>query len=676
MNSLTPRYPHLLHGGDYNPDQWLDYPEVLQRDIELMKEANINCVSVAIFAWAKLEPQEGVYDFDWLEKIINNLYDNGIYTVLATPSGGKPVWMSEKYPEIRRVQNDLVRDETGDRENHCYTSPIYREKVKAINTKLAERFASHPGVILWHLSNEYCGECYCPLCRAEFREWLKKKYGTLEKLNSQWWTAFWSHTYTDWEQINPPLKNGEHATHALVLDWKRFCTDRVIDFMKWERDAVRAVNPDIPVTTNFMYYFDNYNYFKFKDELDVVSWDSYPQWHGGNNADLAADVALWHDVMRSIKDKPFLLMECTPSMTNWTPVSRLKRPGVHMAQCMQAVAHGSNSIQYFQIRKSRGSQEKLHGAVIDHSGRNDTMEFKDVKAVGDRLAAIDEICGSTVNAEVALIYDTENRWAIDNAAGPRNCGTHYVENVQKHYRALWQLGVPVDVIDEECDISKYKVVVAPMLYILRGGFEKKLEEFVKNGGTLISSFMTGYANENDLCYLGGWPGGGLMDVFGLWNETTDSLYDGEVNHIVTNDGKSYEVKELCAIIHTQGAETLGVYGDDFYKGEPAFTVNSYGKGKAYYMGASAEAAMYSDFYTELVKTANIKTALPGVTLPVGVEAAVRENGDTAYVFVQNFSGEEKTLVLPDEYTLFPEGEAVKEINLPAYGSIILRGNTK
>lgn len=676
MKDLLPKYPHLLHGGDYNPDQWLNEPEVLKRDIELMKEARINCVSVAIFAWAKLEPQEGVYDFDWLEKIIDELYENGIYTVLATPSGSKPVWMSEKYPEIRRVQKNLVRDETGDRHNHCYTSPIYREKVKAIDTKLAERFASHPGVILWHLSNEYGGVCYCPLCQAEFREWLKKKYGTLDKLNHEWWTDFWSHTYTDWEQIHAPVLNGEHATHGLVLDWKRFTTDQVIDFMKLERDAVKSVNPDIPVTANFMYYFDCYNYFKFKDELDVISWDSYPQWTPGNNADQAADVGLWHDVMRSIKDQPFLLMESTPSTTNWTPVSRLKRPGMHMAASMQAVAHGSNSVQYFQFRKSRGSQEKFHGAVVDHSGRTDTMEFQDVKAVGERLESIDAIYNSHVNAEVALIYDTENRWAIADAAGPRNCGTHYVENVQKHYRALWKLGVPVDVIDEECDISKYKIVVAPMLYMLRAGFEQKLRDFVENGGTLIGTFMTGFVNENDLCHLGGWPGGGLMDVFGLWNETTDSLLDGETNSIVTTDGKSYEIRELCAMIHPTGAEVLGTYGADFYKGEPAFTVNSFGKGKAYYIGAYAEAALYNDFYARLAADSALKTALPDVELPYGVEACARENGEAKFVFIQNFSGEEHTLTLPTGYTAFPEGEAVSEVKLPSYGSIVLRGSAK
>ena len=321
MNPLTPKFPHMLHGGDYNPDQWLDRPDILEADIRLMKEAHINCVSVAIFAWAKLEPEEGRYEFDWLEKVIDNLYENGIYTVLATPSGSKPLWMSEKYPEIRRVSASLHRDQSGGRHNHCYTSPVYREKVRLMNTALAQRFSKHPGVILWHLSNEYGGECCCPLCQAAFREWLKEKYGTLEALNHAWWNDFWAHTVTDWEQIHAPGPEGEDGAFIQHLDWKRFVTHQVVDFVKAERDAVKAVDPSIPCTTNFMYYHNDYNYFKFKDELDVICWDAYPQWRGGNNAKLASIYGLWHDAMRSIKRQPFLLMESTPSTANWWPVS-------------------------------------------------------------------------------------------------------------------------------------------------------------------------------------------------------------------------------------------------------------------------------------------------------------------------------------------------------------------
>ena len=475
MNPLTPKFPHMLHGGDYNPDQWLDRPDILEADIRLMKEAHINCVSVAIFAWAKLEPEEGRYEFDWLEKVIDNLYENGIYTVLATPSGSKPLWMSEKYPEIRRVSASLHRDQSGGRHNHCYTSPVYREKVRLMNTALAQRFSKHPGVILWHLSNEYGGECCCPLCQAAFREWLKEKYGTLEALNHAWWNDFWAHTVTDWEQIHAPGPEGEDGAFIQHLDWKRFVTHQVVDFVKAERDAVKAVDPSIPCTTNFMYYHNDYNYFKFKDELDVICWDAYPQWRGGNNAKLASIYGLWHDAMRSIKRQPFLLMESTPSTANWWPVSKLKKPGQHRMSSMQAVAHGSNSVQYFQFRKSRGAFEKFHGAVVDHQGGTEPREFQDVKAMGQLLERIDAVTQSDVHAQVALVFDWENRWAIDDAQGPRNKGMHYVEQVQAHYRALWRMGISVDIVDEECDISGYKLVIAPMLYLLREGFEETAE---------------------------------------------------------------------------------------------------------------------------------------------------------------------------------------------------------
>ena len=351
-----------MHGGDYNPEQWLRYPEILKQDVELMKKADINCVSVGIFSWAHLEPNEGEYDFDWLEKIIDNLYKNGIYTVLATPSGAKPLWMSEKYEEIRRVQNNGMRDLSGARHNHCYTSPVYREKTREMDKRLAKRFANHPGVILWHLSNEYGGECYCPLCQQAFRDWLKKKYKTLDDLNHAWWTDFWSHTYTSWDQIHAPQPNGEMNVHGLTLDWKRFVTYQTVDFMKMERDAVKEVNPDIPVTANLMGFYDGLDYFKFGPELDVVSWDNYPQWHTTDNVEIAVSSAMTHDVMRSIKHENFLLMESTPSMTNWTPISM--SPGMHLlSRFMQAVAHLARIPQISAVQKKPRLRETQFGPL-------------------------------------------------------------------------------------------------------------------------------------------------------------------------------------------------------------------------------------------------------------------------------------------------------------------------
>ncbi len=527
MEANKLRIADLLHGADYNPEQWLDRPDILARDIELMKEAHCNVVSMGMFSWSMLEPEEGNYQFEWLESVINNLYDNGIYTFLSTPSGARPHWLAKKYPEVLRVEKNRVRNLFGLRHNHCYTSPAYREKVAQINGELAKRFANHPGVLLWHLSNEYGGECHCPLCQEAFRNWLKEKYQTLDALNDAWWTTFWSHRYTSWDQIESPAPHGEMMLHGLNLDWYRFVSHQTLDFVKWEKDSVKSYNPELPVTINMMYYFYGINYFDTKDLIDIVSWDSYPVWHKAGTTDLeiGCDTAMMHDIMRSIKNEPFLLMESTPSMTNWQNVAKLKKPGMHMLSSMQAVAHGSNSVQYFQWRKSRGASDKFHGAVIDHYGKSDTRVFREVSELGQRLEGLTPLTKTCNQAQVAILFDWDNRWAIDDMQGPRNIGMHYKETVQQHYKAFWKMGIPTDFVDMSCDISKYKVLVAPMMYLLRNGFEQKIKAFVEAGVTLITTYWSGIVNETDLCYLEGTPHG-LMDVVGLRSEEIDGLFDG------------------------------------------------------------------------------------------------------------------------------------------------------
>ena len=357
-NNIT-SYPHIIHGGDYNPEQWLDCPEILEKDVELMKKAHCNAMSIGIFSWSFLEPEEGVYNFEYLDEIIKRLGDNGIKIVLATPSGARPRWMAEKYPEVLRVGADKRRMMYGTRHNHCFTSPIYREKTANINRRLAERYGKNPNVIMWHISNEYGGECYCEKCISAFREWLKKKYDNdLNKLNKQWWTGFWSHTVTDWNQIEPPSPIGEDRTilPGLTLDWYRFITYQTTDFMRAEIAAVREAAPHIPVTTNFMGSYQPFlDYHYMKDYVDVISWDSYPDWHSDRgNVNEAAYIAFNHDLHRSLKHKPFMLMESTPSLTSWKPVCNLKKPGMHKLASIQAIAHGSDTVQYFQWRKGRG----------------------------------------------------------------------------------------------------------------------------------------------------------------------------------------------------------------------------------------------------------------------------------------------------------------------------------
>ncbi|MBS3201620.1 beta-galactosidase [Turicibacter bilis] len=641
MEANKLRIADLLHGADYNPEQWLDHPDILARDIELMKEAHCNVVSMGMFSWSMLEPEEGNYQFEWLESVINNLYNNGIYTFLSTPSGARPHWLAKKYPEVLRVEKNRVRNLFGLRHNHCYTSPAYREKVAQINGELAKRFANHPGVLLWHLSNEYGGECHCPLCQEAFRNWLKQKYQTLDALNDAWWTTFWSHRYTSWDQIESPAPHGEMMLHGLNLDWYRFVSHQTLDFVKWEKDSVKSYNPELPVTINMMYYFYGINYFDTKDLIDIVSWDSYPVWHKAGTTDLeiGCDTAMMHDIMRSIKNEPFLLMESTPSMTNWQNVAKLKKPGMHMLSSMQAVAHGSNSVQYFQWRKSRGASEKFHGAVVDHYGKSDTRVFREVSELGQRLEGLTPLTKTCNQAQVAILFDWENRWAIDDMQGPRNIGMHYKETVQQHYKAFWKMGIPTDFVDMSCDISKYKVLVAPMMYLLRNGFEQKIKAFVEAGGTLITTYWSGIVNETDLCYLEGTPHG-LMDVVGLRSEEIDGLFDGETNSASATtsswltQSESYTCSELCDLIIPSTAKTLMTYNEDFYTNQPALTVNSFGQGQAYYIATKFEDKFYDDFYAQVLEELGIKRPLD-TALPEGIIITDREG----YLFIQNFNRE-------------------------------------
>ena len=312
MNFTTDR---ILHGGDYNPEQWLDYPEILEQDLRMLKKAKCNTVTLGVFSWSMLEPQEGKYDFAWLEKIIDRLWKEGIHVILATPSGARPKWLSDRYPQVLRCNEDGTRRFFGTRHNHCFTSPVYRAKSAAIDRELSRRFGRHPAVILWHISNELGGECFCPLCQDAFRGWLKERYGTIRELNRRWNTIFWSHVYDSFEQIEAPSGNGEDQLHALKLDWKRFVTHQTADFMRAEICAVREYS-ELPVTTNLMYYFRGLDYFRLAQEIDVVSWDTYPTWYKTRLSDTALDNGMCHDLMRSLKGKPFLQMESCPTSTN------------------------------------------------------------------------------------------------------------------------------------------------------------------------------------------------------------------------------------------------------------------------------------------------------------------------------------------------------------------------
>ena len=646
------QYQHLLHGGDYNPEQWLDRPDILEKDMKYFKKAHINTVSIGMFSWSMLEPEEGRYEFGWLEDTIERLYKNGISVVLSTPSGARPKWLSDRYPEVLRVTPDRHRNLFGGRQNHCYTSPVYREKVTQIDQELARRFGSHPAVILWHISNEFGGECHCPLCQQAFREWLREKYGTIDNLNKQWCTTFWSHRYNSFEEIESPSPRGEMALHALTLDWKRFVTKQTLEFIEVEKAALLAGGSDKPTTVNLMYDFAELDYGKFKDAVDIISWDNYPTWHKEEEWETALDCGLQHDLMRSIQKKPFLLIESCPSATNWQSVSKLKKPGMLRAASLHALAHGSDSVMYFQMRQSRGASEKFHGAVIDHYGGSDTRVFREVTEIGEALEKLTEITGSEIHARAAVLYDRENDWAMKDSQGPRNQDLHYMECVKKQYKALRCQGLDVDILSMDHELTDYQILAVPMAYMFREGYEKKLADFVEAGGTLVMTYWSGIVDQTDRCHLGGTPHG-LMDVMGLRSTEMDALYDWEENHAqpVKNNhlklSKTYTCKNFCDLVETKGAEPLMVYTEDFYQGMPVLTHHTYGKGHAYYVAADLEERFYQDLYAGIVQEAEIPLKIR--ELPEGVEVTCRENEETEYLFIQNFARKPVCVKIPEGY---------------------------
>mgnify|MGYP003370972032 FL=1 len=664
----------LLHGGDYNPEQWLNRPDILEKDIEMLKEAGCNVVSLGIFSWSTLEPEEGVYQTEWLENIVNNLYENGIYTILATPTGARPKWMADKYPEVLRVDENRRRMLFGFRHNHCYTSPVYREKTAKINRLLSQRLGKHPGVILWHVSNEYGGECHCPLCQEAFRNWLREKYGTIENLNDRWCTTFWSHTYQSFDQIESPSSIGETQLHALNLDWKRFVTHQTADFLHHEIQAIREGGSTLPTTANLMYYYDGLDYFRLAKEIDVVSWDTYPTWHKEAVMETAYDNGMCHDLMRSLKNKPFFQMESCPGSTNWQGVSKLKKPGVLFSQSMQAIAHGGEGALYFQIRQSRGASEKFHGAVIDHYGGKDTRVFKEVAKTGQALAQISELAGSRVVSKAAILFDWSSRWAMEDSQGPRNKGLHYMEVLRKVYRGFRKKGLNVDLIDMDCNLSGYEILAIPMGYMFKEGFAEKVRAFVEKGGTLITTYWSGIADDTDRCYLGGTPYG-FMEVLGIRSEEIDGLYDWEENQMVPvkdNElglSKTYTCKYLCDLVKVQTARTLMTYGSDFYKGYPCLTVNEYGEGKAWYVACDGEKEFYEDFIGRALDDRHIAGAVKE-EIPEGLEITTRETDSIRYYIYQNFGESPVTPPLPDGEIQCIFGSASEP--LPPCGFLLLK----
>ena len=664
--------PVFLYGGDYNPEQWMkDKSIVWPKDMAMVKKAGINTLTVGIFSWAMLEPRENEFHFEWLDEILDMMAENGIKAVLATPTAARPPWFAEKYPEVLRVTEDRRQQIYGTRHKQCLSSPVYREKVTQLNTLLAKRYANHPALGAWHINNEYGGCCHCKNCQNAFRRWLKDRYGTIENLNDQWWNTFWSHRYDSFDQIESPSSIGESSNPGLLLAWKRFVSWQYCDFYKLEIAPLKKYTPDITCTTNLMAGASTINYYDLGNIMDAVSWDCYPIWTGDKrDYDLVGiDMSFWHDAMRGMGNgKPFMLMESSPSAVNWHTINRLRQPGILELQGLQAIAHGSDSVQYFQIHAGRGGKEKYHGAVISHDQREDNRVYREVCRMGERLKKLSPVVGSSPENEIAVIFDWETRWMLDCEGFGRNDTKGYDKTVIDHYTAIVQEGYGIDVIDQTRPLEQYKIVCGPMTYMLRPGFADKVRHFVENGGTYITTFCSGWVNEEDLCYLGGFPGE-IRDIVGVWNEETDAMDDTQHNHF-TWHGKTYETKDFAAVIHSETAETLAVYSDRFYAGTPALTRNTYGNGTCYYIAARTGRDFLQDFYHGLTTELDMRPLIDDV--PWGIICTERTSDNGRFLFVQNYTPDSKTVSVPAGTIVETSEYVCGSVELSPYGALVIR----
>lgn len=667
---------HFLHGGDYNPDQWLDHPEIIDRDFHLFQQAHLNSITLGVFSWAKLEPSEGHYDFSWLDDIFDRAEAQGTHVILATPSGARPRWLAEKYPEVLRVDDHGQRQHFGERHNHCYTSPIYREKVQTINRKLAERYGHRKSLLMWHISNEYGGQCFCDLCQAAFRDWLKVRYHSLDRLNHAYWSRFWSHTYTSWDQVEAPSLLGDQSVTGLNLDWHRFVTDRTIDFFENEIKPLRELTPNIPVTTNFMggnppesHVFTDLDYQKFAEHVDIVSWDSYPNWSNDyeSTAQLAMKTALMNDEMRSLKHDNYLIMESTPSQVNWHPYNRSKRPGMHEMGSLQQVAHGADSVMYFQLHQSRGASEMFHGAVITNNLSDQTRAFKDVTTVGHDLQQLTgAVATHRRDARVAIVFDYDNMWALDDSRNYANATKQYWRTIQEHYQYFWEHDIPVDIVKTTDDLTPYTLVIDPMHFLMDQTFAAKLKAYVHQGGHLVGTYITGIVDRNDLAYQGGWLPD-LQATYGLTVQETDTLYPHQHNTLKAYD-KTYTTKDYSDLLVLDGAEPLGTYERDFYAGTTAISRHPLGQGAAYYLGCRTDTDFLEDFYQSLDRSLKLTPELPLKKKTPAVSIQVRENATVHFYFVINFSHQATTVQLTQPLTnALTHQPANSTQELPAYG---------
>ncbi|AEI12936.1 beta-galactosidase [Cellulomonas gilvus] len=670
--SSWPTGSAISFGGDYNPEQWSR--DVWDEDVALMRQAGVNLVSVGIFSWGMLEVSEGVFDFAWLDELLDLLHANGIAVDLGTPTASPPAWFFAQYPQARVVAKDGTVQGFGSRGMASPSSPEYRAAAVRIATELAQRYAQHPAVVLWHVHNEYgapVGEDFSPAAVTAFRVWLQARYGSLDELNAAWGTAFWGQRYTRWEHVGLPHATPSVANPAQRLDFARFSDHQLRACYIAERDAIRA-HATQPITTNFMANeCPGTDLFAWAREVDVVANDHYltaadPRGHVG--------LALAADLTRSVAGgAPWLLMEHSTSAVNWQPRNVAKRAGEMARNSLSHLARGADGILFFQWRASRSGAEKFHSAMLPHAG-TDSRVWREVVELGHSLQRLAPVQGSRVHADVAILWDAESFWAQDLEWRP-SVDVQHRERVRAYYERLWRDGLTIDFVQPSQDLSGYRLVVAPASYLLRVQDAANLTAFVADGGTLLVSFFSGIVDEHDAVHQGGFLAP-LREALGLTVEEFLPLRAGETARVSwTPDGA--QAQELPADvwqddIALDGAQVVGTYLDGPAAGRPAITRNAHGAGSAWYVSTRLDI----DALAPVMERVYADARLAPAGLPFDVEVVTRRGADADFVVAINHSAEDVDLALGDGQELLGAAPVSGTLVVPAGSVAVLRTDAR
>ena len=654
----------MRFGADYYPEHWPEerWPE----DARLMQEAGFNTARLAEFAWQKMEPYEGQFDFDWLLRAVELLDKHGIQAVIGTPTAAPPAWLCTNKPGVLRVDEERRQITFGNRQHYCVNHPDYRVASDRIVKAMAETFGKHDGVIGWQIDNEFGPLCYCEECRRQFQGWLQARYGTLAGLEKAWGTVFWSQTYTDWAQIPLPWRTSAAPNPSLALDFRRFFSERYASFQQRQIDIIREYS-DKPITHNFMGLRPEVlNYQLLADQLDFISWDNYPF----GNTDPAL-VSACHDLTRGYLRKNFWVMEQMSGPGGWGELAPSPRPGRIREWTYHAIGRGADAIVYFRWRPCRyGTEQYWHG-ILNHDGSTN-RRYDEIKTTRDELKRFEDlIAGTTIDAEVAFINDYDSRFAFQYQRS--NSAFSYTDLLMGLYRGLYNRNVPVDVLSKDWDLPKYKLVVVPGQFVITEQRAKMLREYVANGGTLVMTFRSAVKDVTGLIFNEPLPGL-LQDVFGAVVKEYNSPHMDEVNTILGIDagidGNTSQARVWLDIMEPRGAEVIAEYEAGFGRGEPAITRNRFGKGMAYYLGTQPEQEFCDALIESLASEAGVQY---GPETPEGVDASLRVGSSGRLLFLVNHSDESRSFACPVGFTrdLISQSGCTGSIRLDAYDAAVL-----